>query len=87
MGKVFSVLWKRHADISTILASTIPGVRVVKAFARERYEVNRFSEKTYQVFDGEMNAAKLSTLYRPIMEFIIFSGSILIWLVGGSQNL
>jgi len=85
MGKVFSVLWKRHADISTILASTIPGVRVVKAFARERYEVNRFSEKTYQVFDGEMNAAKLWTLYRPIMEFIIFSGSILIWLVGGSQ--
>ena len=85
MGKVFSVLWKRHADISTILASTIPGVRVVKAFARERYEINRFSEKTYQVFDGEMNAAKLSALYRPIMEFIIFSGSILIWLVGGSQ--
>jgi ATP-binding cassette subfamily B protein len=85
MGKVFSVLWKRYADISTILASTIPGVRVVKAFARERYEVNRFSEKTYQVFDGEMNAAKLWTLYRPIMEFIIFSGSILIWLIGGSQ--
>ena len=85
MGKVFSVLWKRYADVSTILASTIPGVRVVKAFARERYEVNRFSEKTYQVFDGEMNAAKLWTLYRPIMEFIIFSGSILIWLVGGSQ--
>ncbi len=85
MGKVFSVLWKRYADVSTILASTIPGVRVVKAFARERYEINRFSEKTYQVFDGEMNAAKLWTLYRPIMEFIIFSGSILIWLVGGSQ--
>ena len=85
MSKVFSVLWKRYADISTILASTIPGVRVVKAFARERYEVNRFNEKTYNVFNGEMNAAKLYTLYRPIMEFIIFSGSILIWLIGGSQ--
>ena len=85
MSKVFSVLWKRYADVSTILASTIPGVRVVKAFARERYEINRFSEKTYQVFDGEMNAAKLWTLYRPIMEFIIFSGTILIWLIGGSQ--
>ena len=85
MSKVFSVLWKRYANISTILASTIPGVRVVKAFARERYEVNRFSEETYQVFEGEMNAAKLWTLYRPIMEFIIYSGTILIWLVGGSQ--
>ena len=85
MSKVYHVLWKRYASISTILASTIPGVRVVKAFARERYEINRFSDLTYQVFSGEMNAAKLGTLYRPIMEFITFSGSILIWLVGGWQ--
>ena len=76
---------RRYANISTILASTIPGVRVVKAFARERYEINRFSDLTYQVFSGEMNAAKLGSLYRPIMEFITFSGSILIWLVGGWQ--
>ena len=85
MSKVYHVLWKRYANISTILASTIPGVRVVKAFARERYEINRFSDLTYQVFSGEMNAAKLGTFYRPIMEFITFSGSILIWLVGGWQ--
>ena len=85
MSKVYHVLWKRYANISTILASTIPGVRVVKAFARERYEVSRFSELTHQVFTGEMNAAKLGTLYRPMMEFITYSGSIIIWLVGGWQ--
>ena len=85
MSKVYQVLWKRYSQISTILASTIPGVRVVKAFARERYEISRFSDLTYQVFDGEMNAAKLGTLYRPIMQLITFSGSILIWLVGGWQ--
>ena len=54
MSKVYHVLWKRYANISTILASTIPGVRVVKAFARERYEINRFSDLTYQVFSGEI---------------------------------
>ena len=85
MSKVYHVLWKRYANISTILASTIPGVRVVKAFARERYEINRFSELTHQVFSGEMNAAKLGTLYRPIMEFIVFLGRVIIWLVGGWQ--
>ena len=83
MSKVYHVLWKRYANISTILASTIPGVRVVKAFARERYEINRFSDLTYQVFSGELNAAKLGTLYRPIMEFIVFTGRIILWLVGG----
>ncbi len=85
MSKVFRVLWKRYANISTLLASTIPGVRVVKAFARERHEVSRFNEYTYQVLHGEINAAKLSTLYRPIMGFLLFSGSIIIWFVGGQQ--
>jgi len=85
MSKVYHVLWKRYANISTILASTIPGVRVVKAFARERYEISRFSELTHQVFTGEMNAAKLGTLYRPMMHFITYSGSIIIWFVGGWQ--
>lgn len=85
MGKVYSVLWKRYANISTILSSTIPGVRVVKAFARERYEISRFSEMTYQVFSGEMNAAKLSSIYRPMMHLFTYAGSIIIWLVGGWQ--
>ncbi len=87
MSKVYQVLWKRYANISTILASVIPGVRVVKAFARERYEINRFSELTYQVFSGELSAAKLGSLYRPIMQFITYSASIIIWLVGGWQIL
>ena len=85
MSKVYHVLWKRYANISTILASTIPGVRVVKAFARERYEINRFNELTYHVFTGEMSAARIGSLYRPIMEFIAYSGTIIIWLVGGWQ--
>ena len=87
MHKVFHVLWKRYAGISTILASTIPGIRVVKAFTREKYEVGRFQEQTHQVFEGEMNAAKLWTLYQPIMTFITYIGTVLIWLVGGRQIL
>ena len=87
MHKVFHVLWKRYAGISTILASTIPGIRVVKAFTREKYEVDRFQEQTHQVFEGEMNAAKLWTLYQPIMTFITYIGTVLIWLVGGRQIL
>ena len=85
MHKVFHVLWRRYAGISTILASTIPGIRVVKAFTREKYEVDRFQEQTHQVFEGEMNAAKIWTLYQPIMTFMTYCGTIFIWLVGGRQ--
>lgn len=85
MHKVFHVLWRRYAGISTILASTIPGIRVVKAFTREKYEVDRFQEQTHQVFEGEMNAAKIWTLYQPIMTFMTYCGTIFIWLIGGRQ--
>ena len=87
MHKIFHTLWKRYAGISTILASTIPGVRVVKAFARENHEIQRFRNQTNLVFAGEMSAAKLWTVYQPIMNFITFFGAILIWFVGGRQIL
>ncbi len=87
MHKVFHVLWKRYAGISTILASTIPGIRVVKAFTREKYEVERFQEQAHLVFAGEMSAAKLWTTYQPIMTFMTYCGTIFIWLIGGRQIL
>ena len=87
MHKVFHVLWQRYAGISTILASTIPGIRVVKAFTREKYEVGRFEKQAHLVFEGEMNAAKLWTLYQPIMAFMTYIGTVLIWFVGGRQIL
>ncbi len=87
MHKVFHAVWKRVAGISTILASTIPGVRVVKAFAREEYEIGRFQQQNKLVFEGEMNAAKLWTIYGPTMSFITFFGTIIIWFAGGRQVL
>ena len=87
MHKVFRSLWKRYADISTTLASTIPGMRVVKAFTREKYEVERFNAQSQHLFEGEMSGAKLWTTYQPIMQFLTFSATIIIWLVGGRQIL
>ena len=87
MHKVFRSLWKRYAEISTTLASTIPGMRVVKAFTREKYEVERFNTQAQHLFEGEMAGARLWTTYQPIMQFLTFSGMIVIWLIGGRQIL
>lgn len=85
MHKVFHIVWKRWAAISGILADTIPGVRVVKAFVREEHEIDRFNDKAYNLFEGEMNAAKLYTIFRPLMGFIVFIGTIIIWFIGGRE--
>jgi ABC-type multidrug transport system fused ATPase/permease subunit len=71
------------AGISAILADTIPGVRVVKAFVAEDREVDRFNDKNEEYFKSSMRAAKLSTIYFPIMGFATFAGGIIIRWFGG----
>jgi ATP-binding cassette subfamily B protein len=83
MHVVYHKVWRRMASISAILADTIPGVRVVKAFASEEREIDRFNSKNEEYFTSSMRAAKLSTIYFPIMGFATFAGGIIIRWFGG----
>jgi len=83
MHMVYHKVWRRMAGISAILADTIPGVRVVKAFVAEDREVDRFNRKNEEYFRYSMRAAKLSTIYFPIMGFATFVGGIVIRWFGG----
>ena len=85
LHKVFRILWKRFASISAILSDTIPGIRVVKAFAQEEREVGKFMGKSEELLDGSMRAAKLRTSFMPIMGFITSLGTIIIWWAGGHK--
>jgi ATP-binding cassette subfamily B protein len=83
MHLVYHKVWRRMAGISAILADTIPGVRVVKAFASEDREIDRFKRTNEELFESNMQAAKLSTIYFPIMGFATFAGGIVIRWFGG----
>lgn len=83
MHMVYHKVWRRMAGLSAILADTIPGVRVVKAFAAEDREVDRFNSKSDELFTSSMYAARLSTLYFPIMGLATFAGGIIVQFFGG----
>ena len=83
MHVVYHKVWRRMAGISAILADTIPGVRVVKAFAAEDREVDRFNKVNQDYFKSSMHAAKLSTIYYPVMGMAMFIGGIVIRFFGG----
>ncbi|MFC1717296.1 ABC transporter ATP-binding protein [Candidatus Poribacteria bacterium] len=83
MHMAFHKVWRRMASISAILADTIPGVRVVKAFVGEEREVDRFSRENDGYFKANMRAAKLRTLYFPIMGIATFFGGIIVRFFGG----
>ena len=75
------------AGITNILTETLTSMRVVKAFAMEDYEVDRFSNETRNYYNLIFRRARLRSLAPPITETMgVFIGVALLW-VGGTEVL
>ncbi len=77
-------IWRRWTAVSSILTDTIPGIRVIKAFANERRSVHSFSRYNAEWLKTTVKASKITTLFPNIVGFMVSCGSLLIWGVGGS---
>ena len=87
LHRTYRGLFRRWAAISALLADTIPGVRVVKAFAQEKREVGKFQTRSEDLLKGEIKIAGIRSIFSPVMAFITSIGTLIIWLVGGSSVL
>ena len=75
------------AGITNILTETLTSMRVVKAFAMEDYEVDRFSNETRNYYNLIFRRARLRSLAPPITETMgVIIGVALLW-VGGTEVL
>ncbi len=71
------------ADVNSILLETISGVRVVKAFGTENFEINRFRLKNQQAYKLRLKSVKRILLMNPITElFGLFCGIVIILSMG-----
>ena len=84
---VFHRIWRRIATLNAMLADTIPGVKVVKAFAQENREFDRFSERNVDLRESQMTAFKMRSYYIPTISFTTSVGSIILWWFGGNRVL
>lgn len=73
----------RTADITAFLQEVISGVRVIRSFARERYEFGRFKKENQNNFDAAMKATKLTALMSPMVEFSAAIAVVVILWYGG----
>lgn len=75
----------RIADITSLLQETISGARVVRSFAREGDEVQRFERENQRNFRAVMRATKLTSLLSPLVEFsAAIAVTIILWYGGYS---
>ena len=84
---IFHRIWRRIATLNSMLADSIPGVKVVKAFAQENRELDRFNERNIDLRDSQMTAFKMRSYYIPTIAFITSVGSIVLWWFGGNRVL
>jgi ATP-binding cassette, subfamily B, bacterial MsbA len=61
---------ERMADIATLLEETIRGVRIVKAFTMEPFEIGRFREATRRHLKSNLKAQRIQALTSPVMELL-----------------
>lgn len=75
------------ANATTVLEESISGVRVVKSFTREGYEIGRFGKSIEATFTMAMKRTRISALFGPMISFMAFGAIIIILWFGGQEVL
>ncbi len=73
------------AEVSSVAEETTRGVRIVKSFARETYEVERFSSIVMRLYHAAMHRARTNAMLAPIIGLIASATITGILYYGGSQ--
>ncbi len=76
---------QRIAELTAEAEENVSGIRIVKAFAREEYQLHRFQKAVSRVFDQSIYATKLQAFFSPLIGLLPQLGIALVLLVGGRQ--
>jgi ATP-binding cassette subfamily B protein len=76
---------QRIAELTADVEENVSGVRVVKAFAAEERQLERFRRSVGRVFGQSMVATRLRAFYNPFIAFLPNLGLAVILLVGGRR--
>jgi ABC-type multidrug transport system fused ATPase/permease subunit len=74
---------QRIAELTAEAEENISGIRIVKAFAREEYQLHRFQRSVGRVFDQSIYSTKLQAFFSPLIGLLPQIGIALVLLIGG----
>lgn len=82
-GETYSKISDQTAEINTIAQEDIAGIKLVKAFSREKYEINKFLKMNKVYYDLNMEQAKIIGDYFPPIEFLTNIALVIMIVLGG----
>lgn len=67
---VYDAISNENADMNTVAEENLAGVRVVKAFAREKYEIGKFLKHNKNYYKLNMDQSKIWLKYNPVFTLV-----------------
>lgn len=83
MEKYHAKRWTRSRQMNSILSDVLSGVRVVKAFSKEKDEIARFGKSSEAVAEAEQNASIFGTTAFPSVNLLFYVSNLIVLGVGG----
>jgi len=85
IGPRFRLVQQKLGNLNTILQENLAGVRVIKAFVREPYEVTRYSSANDDLLQENLTIVRGTSLSFPLIFFIANLGTLAVIWFGGAQ--
>jgi len=83
LGKIYGEISEENAILNQIAGENLSGVRTVKAFAREKFEIKKFLSHNQKYYDLNIANSNVFVKYYPYFQFISKLLPILVLLIGG----
>jgi ATP-binding cassette subfamily B multidrug efflux pump len=87
VGELFYHVDQALGDLSARLQENVGGAQVVRAFAREPYEIQRFNERNRRLYDARISVIQEWSRVMPTSHFLIAMSTVLILWFGGNMAL
>ena len=80
---IYEEISEENATLNTIAQENLAGVRTVKAFAREKFEIKKFLSHNNRYYELNMKQSKALVRYQPLFQFITKLLPIAVIIYGG----
>lgn len=70
LDKIYEDISEENAVLTTVAEENLAGVRTVKAFAREKFEIEKFLSHNSRYYELNITQAKVLTKYYPLFSFV-----------------
>jgi ATP-binding cassette subfamily B protein len=85
LGPMFVKIQKRLDKLNTVLQENLSGIKVVKAFTREKSEERKFDDAADSLMDQHIYVARFFSLLFPLMLLIASLGQAIVLYFGGRE--